>query len=90
MGETLYSRESRNRDQFKIDYPYYGLFGSADITAVRLEQEVMYRCRLLNGSILTLKKQVQPGKWIDLNLNRETPLSYIIGIAIEDFLQRKE
>ena len=90
MTETLFSREYRNKGQFKIDYPYYGLFGSADITAIETEQDVTYRCRLLNGMILTLQKQVQPRKWIDLTLNRETPLSYIIGIAIDDFLKSGE
>lgn len=82
----VYSRAYTNKDQFKIDYPYYGLFGSADITTVRSQHEVLYQCRLLNGLQLTLKKQTQPRKWIDLNLDRETPLSYIIGIAIDDFL----
>lgn len=88
MGETLIFREQRKGDHFKIDYPYYGLFGSADITAVPQEQdEVLYECRLLNGNVIHLKKQVQLKKWIDLTLNRETSLSYIIGTAIDDFLK---
>jgi len=87
MTDILLSREYRNKDQFRIDYPYYGLFGSAEISPVVVDDQTAYRCRLLNGIVLTIRKQAQPRKWIDLNLSRETPLSYIIGIAIDDFLK---
>jgi hypothetical protein len=88
MGEILLFNESRNhRGQFKIDYPYYGLFGSADITPISGENEVVYKCKLLNGSIIFLKKLLQPRKWVDANLNTETPLSVVIGQYIDDFLK---
>jgi len=90
MGDTLYFQEFRNKNQFRIDYPYYGLFGSAVIKTIRNEQEVMYQCTLLNGSIVLLKKQDQGKKWIDCDVNRETPLSSIIGLAIEDFLNHSD
>jgi hypothetical protein len=87
MGEILLFNEPRSRNHFKIDYPYYGLFGSADITPISAEDEVVYKCKLLNGSIIFLKKLLQPKKWVDANLNAETPLSVIIGTYIDDFLK---
>ena len=87
MGETLLFQESRSRNQFKIDYPYYGLFGSAQITPIEGNNEVLYQCRLLNGNIIVIKKLGQVRKWIDAELNQETALSSIIGRSIEDFLK---
>lgn len=78
-----------NRNQFKIDYPYYGLFGSADITTLNENGEIIYRCRLLNGTIILLKKLLGSKQWVDVNLNQETPLSAIIGISIDDFLKSR-
>lgn len=88
MGELLFYQENRNQNQFKVDYPYYGLFGSADITTVRNENDIIFRCRLLNGTILYVKKLVQQKKWIDLHLNTETPLSAVIGNSIDDFFRK--
>lgn len=85
----IFYNELKTRNQFKIDYPYYGLFGSADITPVNDNGEVLYKCKLLNGTTILLKKLEQTKKWIDANLNLETPLSKIIGISIDDFLKRK-
>jgi hypothetical protein len=90
MGELLYFKEHRNKDQFRIDYPYYGLFGSADITAVTNEQGLAYQCILLNGSVVNLKKIEASNKWIDTSLDIETPLSSIMGLAIEEFLNKSE
>lgn len=89
MGEIIFFNEPLHRNQFKIDYPYYGLFGSADITPVNDHGELIYKCRLLNGNTIFLKKMEQTKIWIDANLNLETPLSKIIGISIDDFLKRK-
>lgn len=88
MGEILFFPEARNKNQFKIDYPYYGLFGTADVTPVKEENEVVYKCKLLNGSIVFLKKLLQPSKWVDANLNLETPLASVIGTSIDDFLKK--
>ena len=88
MGEIVLFNEAGLRNQFRIDYPYYGLFGTADITAEKSENGTIFRCRLLNGSILLLKKLVQQRKWVDTSINAETPLSSIIGSSIEDFLNR--
>jgi hypothetical protein len=87
MGEILFFNEARNKNQFRIDYPYYGLFGSANITTINNESEVIYKCQLLNGTIIFLKKLAQARKWIDANLNIETPLSTVIGMSIDDFLK---
>jgi hypothetical protein len=91
MKETsFYNDAALSKDQFKIDYPYYGLFGSAEITPIQNEEEVLYRCRLLNGTTIFLKKLFQTKKWIDAGLNAETPLSETIGIYIDDFLKIKK
>lgn len=74
-------------DHFIIDYPFYGLFRSARVTPTSNDQEVRYECVLLNGSIITLKKSAEFKKWIDVEVNGETPLSSILGGAIDDFLK---
>jgi hypothetical protein len=86
MNNLLLSTTSTG-NHFTVDYPYYGLFNSADVTPMSDNKEEVYQCRLLNGSIILLKKLMQPKKWIDANLNTETPLSYVIGMSIEDFLR---
>jgi hypothetical protein len=90
MRGTLFYNDSVDEDQFKIDYPYYGLFGSAVITPIYQKDEVVYRCKLLNGSIVFLKKLFQSEKWIDTVSNAETPLAAIIGLSIDDFLKIKK
>lgn len=86
MHDVLLLTETRTRNQFKIDYPYYGLFGSADVTTINNNSEVLYRCKLLNGTVIHLKK-VMTRKWIDATTNSETPLSIVIGTSIDDFLK---
>ena len=91
MKETSFYQDALSKDQFKVDYPYYGLFGSAVITPVSEAGETVYRCTLLNGSIVFVKKLFQTTRWVDAALNAETPLSSTIGLSIEDFLKiRKE
>lgn len=90
MKETSFYNETLNRGQFKIDYPYYGLFGSAIITPVYEADEVVYCCKLLNGTSIFLKKPLQSKKWIDAASDSETPLSKIIGLSIDDFLKIKK
>jgi hypothetical protein len=90
MKETSFYTDALNLDQFRIDYPYYGLFGSAVITPMHEADEVVYRCKLLNGTTILLKKLFQSAKWIDAGLNAETPLSKIIGLSIDDFLKIKK
>lgn len=90
MKEVSFYSDTSNKDQFKIDYPYYGLFGSAIITPLHESDEVVYRCKLLNGNTLFVKKVFQTKKWIDAGLNAETPLSATIGLSIDDFLSIKK
>lgn len=90
MKEVSFYGDISNRGQFKIDYPYYGLFGSAVITPMPGAEEIVYRCLLLNGTTIFLKKLFQTKKWIDTGLNAETPLSKIIGLSIDDFLSIKK
>jgi hypothetical protein len=90
MKEVSFYSDTSNKNQFKIDYPYYGLFGSAFITPLPEAEEVIYRCRLLNGTTIFLKRLFQTKEWIDISLNVETPLSKIIGLSIDDFLGIKK
>jgi len=90
MKETSFYNDAINNDQFKIDYPYYGLFGSAVITPIKEAEDMLYKCRLLNGTSIYIKKLFQTKEWIDTGLNAETPLSKIIGLSIEDFLKIKK
>jgi len=86
MGEAIYPQYSQDQ-KFRIDYPYYGLFGSADIKPLKESNELIFECKLLNGTILYLKKLMQQQKWIDMSQNNETALSSIIGNSIDDFLK---
>jgi hypothetical protein len=91
MREAIFYKDTvNNQDQFKVDYPYYGLFGSAVITPMYEKDEVIYKCRLLNGTTVFLKKLFQSKRWIDTLLNSETPLAATIGISIDDFLKIKK
>jgi hypothetical protein len=90
MRETSFYNDALNSDQFRIDYPYYGLFGSAIITPMYNEEEIVYRCKLLNGTTIFLKKLFQSKMWVDTALNAETPLAKIIGLSIDDFLKIKK
>jgi hypothetical protein len=89
MKETSFYTDTLIKEQFKIDYPYYGLFGSALITPVNEDGETIYHCRLLNGKDMVLKKLFQ-SKWVDTDLNAETSLSKIIGLSIDDLLKIKK
>lgn len=90
MKETSFYSTTLSHQQFTIDYPYYGLFGSALVTPVQEAGETIYCCRLLNGKTVSLKKLFQTKKWIDTTLDVETPLSKIIGLSIDDFIKIKK
>ena len=90
MKETSFYNDAVNKNQFKIDYPYYGLFGSALITPINEADDILYRCKLLNGTTILIKKLFQSKKWVDTALNTETPQSKIIGLSIDDFLKIKK
>ena len=51
MRDIIHFSEPRNKNQFRINYPYYGLFGTADVTEIINSSETVLRCRLLNGTI---------------------------------------
>ena len=85
MGTFLSYVETRS--QFSVSYPYYGLFGTADVKLVQTEGDPLFECKLVNGAIMLLKKISNSRKWIDVQLNRETPLSSVIGMYIDDFIK---
>ena len=79
--------DTKPKDQFRIDYPYYGLFGTADVTMLNgASEEKVYQCKLRNGKTVLLKKVHQ--KWIDTTSEEETPLSHVIGNSIDEFLKK--
>lgn len=77
--------ETKSITQFKVYYPYYGLFATAEVTTVD-NLEKVYQCKLKNGDTVVLKKVHL--KWIDLVTNDTTPLSNLIGNSIDDFLKK--
>ena len=85
MGTILSYGQARNH--FSVSYPYYGLFGTADVRLLQTEDERLFECKLVNGAIILLKKLGNTPKWIDAQLNRETPLSSVIGMYIDDFIK---
>ena len=85
MGAFLSYVQSTN--QFSISYPYYGLFGTADVKLLKSAEELLFECKLVNGSVVLIKKMGQSRKWIDAQLERETPLSSVLGMYIEDFIK---
>lgn len=86
MNRTSFFIDAPKTDSFMVYYPYYGLFSKADVTPVKENNETVFQCKLSNGQLLLVKKTRPVQKWIDANLNCETPLSSVIGTSIEDFL----
>jgi len=74
--------------QFRIDYPYYGLFRSADIKIIEAEGDVIYQCEILNGSEVWLKKASSSQRWLEAQSGAETPLARLLGIYIDDYMGR--
>ncbi|HEX6335093.1 MAG TPA: hypothetical protein VFZ78_12755 [Flavisolibacter sp.] len=72
---------------FTINYPWYGLFSSAEVKIVN-EMERVYQCRLNNNVVLWIRKLISSGKWIDVNEERETTLTSVIGNYIDDYLRK--
>ncbi|MGZ3838239.1 MAG: hypothetical protein ACXVMS_00990 [Flavisolibacter sp.] len=87
MGTIL--SYAQNTNHFSISYPYYGLFGTADVKLLLTEEKPLFECKLVNGAIVLLRKMDQTQKWIDAQLNRETPLSAVLGMYIDDFIKQE-
>jgi hypothetical protein len=85
MGSILSYVQSSN--QFSISYPYYGLFGTADVKPLPSEGDPLFECKLVNGAIILLKKIGNTRQWIDAQLNKQTPLSSVIGMYIDDVIK---
>jgi len=86
MGTFSYTQST---NQFSISYPYYGLFGTADVKLVQMEEDPLFECKLINGAVVLLKRLGNTKRWIDTQLNIETPLSTILGRYIDDFMKEK-
>ena len=86
MGTFLSYAQPANH--FSISYPYYGLFGTADVKLIQTESDPLFECKLINGAVVLLKKLNNTCKWIDAQLNRETPLASILGLYIDDIIRK--
>jgi len=84
MGTILSNHAGFANRLFQVNYPYYGLFGTAEVKVLQQGDDQLFECRLVNGAKLLLKRLNR--KWIDLQSNTETPLAAVIGKYIEDKL----
>lgn len=87
MGTFLPYLQAESKNQFQVNYPYLGLFGTADVKLVQTEGEPLFECKLMNGAVLLLKKIASSKRWIDAKLDRKTPLAEVIGMYIDDFIE---
>ena len=87
MGSFLSYAQTGNNQQFSISYPYYGLFGTAEVKLVENHGDALFECKLINGAVILLKKLGNTKQWIDAQLNTQTPFSAIIGLYIDDFMR---
>jgi len=85
MSAYSFFKEGKKINSFKVDYPYYGLFGSAEVSVVN-DYEKVFECKLKNGKTVCLKKVGE--RWLDIVLNEETSLSCVIGSSIDDHLKK--
>lgn len=90
MGNFLSYLHAAKTNQFQVNYPYYGLFGTANVTLVNSEEEPLYECKLMNGAVLLLKKITNSKRWIDAGLNSGTPLAQVIGTYIDDYMMEQK
>jgi ribosome assembly protein YihI (activator of Der GTPase) len=86
MNASLRMLQPDNHGQFRVDYPYFGLFGTADVKMLDKTPDQLFECRLRNGQTVTLKKIGR--KWVDFILDQTTPLSAVLGTSIDDYLKQ--
>ncbi|HEU0064038.1 MAG TPA: hypothetical protein VFQ58_03370, partial [Flavisolibacter sp.] len=72
MLTDLHPSKTTQENSFRVNYPYLGLFGTADITLISDSTELICSCKLLNGNIIRLKKNSISKKWIDTTIDKET------------------
>ena len=83
----------RNREteleQFIIEYDYFGLSSSAEVKKGQWRSEPYYKCILHSSAQeIDIKQLKDEGAiyWIDMSVGHTTPLSQILGQAIENKL----
>jgi hypothetical protein len=87
MGNFLSYLQASNSDQFQVNYPYYGLFGTANVRLLSTDGDQLFECKLMNGAVVMLKKITNSKLWIDAQANDRTPLAEVIGMYIDDFIR---
>jgi hypothetical protein len=76
-------------DEFIIEYEYFGLSSSAEVKKRTWRSESYYKCFLHSSAQqINIKHENEAGVsyWIDMSIGNTTPLSQILGAAIENKL----
>jgi hypothetical protein len=71
---------------FIIEYDYFGISGSAEVKEKTGNAEQYYKCFLHSSAdVISIKKVKEEtlAYWIDIASGTVTPLSHILGQAIE-------
>lgn len=84
---TILSYPRTNGNSFPVSYPYYGLFRTANVRLLFQQGEPVFECELVSGNYLLLKKQTASQRWVEAESNRETSLSSVLGLYIEDVIK---
>ena len=73
--------------KFIIEYDYFGLLSSAEVKKTTWKAEPYYKCFLHSSAeVISIKKINEEivTYWIDMSAGCATPLSQILGQAIEN------
>jgi|SRR5438067_432562 hypothetical protein len=86
MNHPTLPSSATNR-HFSFDYPFHGLFDTADVTPRYENGEFVFECRLRSRKIVLVKMD-RSNRWIDVQENSETQLTRVIGSYISDFMRK--
>jgi hypothetical protein len=81
--------KATNMNKFIIEYEYFGLSNSAEVKKRTWRSEPYYKCFLHSSAQeIDIKQEIEAGVsyWIDMSVGSTTPLSQILGAAIENKL----
>jgi hypothetical protein len=85
------SNKNLSPERFKIGYDFFGISNAADVRAIRWKSKTCFRCFLhASGEEVDICRRNESGSvlWIDLRKEIPTPLSQILGQAIENSLPK--
>ena len=76
--------------EFVIAYDYFGLSNTALVRPIKLQKGKYFNCMLIESKKeidIAYKKESIESFWIDKNLGIPTPLSQLVGQAIESKIE---